>query len=48
LQSRHDYSLQANVPFFSQIPVLGELFKYRANESAETEIVFLITPSLII
>jgi MSHA biogenesis protein MshL len=32
------------VPFFSEIPVLGELFKQRRFESSKSELVILLKP----
>ena len=35
------------LPFFSKIPVLGELFKNRSIKKSDTELVIAITPTII-
>ena len=37
----------ANVPFFSSIPIIGAMFKSKAERSEETELMVLITPRLV-
>ena len=37
----------ANVPFFSSIPIIGALFKSKAERAEETELMVLITPRLV-
>ena len=37
----------ADVPFLSAIPILGALFKSKAEQSEETELMVLITPRLV-
>ena len=37
----------ANVPFLSKIPIIGALFKSKAERSDETELMVLITPRLV-
>lgn len=35
------------IPFLSQIPILGELFKLRSTEKKDTEVVIAITPKIV-
>lgn len=37
----------ANVPFLSRIPIIGNLFKSRADRQARTELLVVITPRLV-
>ena len=37
----------ANVPFFSSIPIIGAMFKSKAERAEETELMVLITPRLV-
>jgi pilus assembly protein CpaC len=37
----------ANVPFLSRIPIIGNLFKSRADVAEKTELLVLITPQLV-
>ena len=37
----------ANVPFFSSIPIIGAMFKSKAERQEETELMVLITPRLV-
>jgi pilus assembly protein CpaC len=37
----------ANVPFLSRIPIIGNLFKSRAERQEQTELLVLITPRLV-
>ena len=37
----------ADIPFLSSIPILGALFKSKADRSEETELMVLITPRLV-
>ena len=37
----------ANVPFFSKIPIIGAMFKSKAERAEETELMVLITPRLV-
>ncbi|NIV40742.1 MAG: hypothetical protein GWN58_68500 [Anaerolineae bacterium] len=45
IQDRTEETTSA-VPFFSEIPVLGELFKQRDYESRKSELVILIKPMI--
>ena len=45
IQSRTEETTSA-VPFFSEIPVLGELFKQRDYESRKSELVILLKPMI--
>ena len=38
---------EASIPFLSKIPVIGYLFKSKAERSAQTELMVLITPRLV-
>ena len=38
---------QAAIPFLSQIPIIGNLFKSKATRAARTELMVLITPRLV-
>ncbi len=38
---------RANVPFLSSIPIIGNLFKSRADSAERTELLVLITPQLV-
>src|SRR4030095_10274379 len=38
---------EAAIPFLSKIPVVGYLFKSKAERSAQTELMVLITPRLV-
>ena len=35
------------IPFLSKIPILGELFKDRANSKTTTELIFVLTPTVL-
>jgi pilus assembly protein CpaC len=37
----------ANIPFLSKIPIIGYLFKSKAERAAQTELMVLITPRLV-
>jgi len=37
----------ANVPFLSKIPIVGYLFKSKAERATQTELMVLITPRLV-
>jgi pilus assembly protein CpaC len=39
--------LTSGVPLLSDIPILGELFKFTDNEHNQTELVIFVTPSLV-
>ena len=47
LVSREDAKNVDKTPLLGQIPILGELFKSREFRNQETELVILITPSII-
>jgi len=38
----------SKVPLLGDIPILGELFKYTNNNTAQTELVIMITPRIIV
>ena len=38
---------KANIPFLSKIPVIGNIFKSKANREDKTELMVLITPRLV-
>jgi pilus assembly protein CpaC len=38
---------KANIPFLSQIPIIGNIFKSRDKQSTRTELLVLITPRLV-
>lgn len=46
---KHDEikNIKSMLPFFSKIPVLGEIFKTRSIEKSDTELVIAITPVII-
>ncbi len=35
------------VPFFSDLPLVGELFKYRANSDKKSELLIFVTPKIL-
>ena len=37
----------SKVPFLSEIPLIGEIFKSRSGETNKTELVILVTPRII-
>jgi pilus assembly protein CpaC len=39
--------LTSGIPLLSDIPVIGELFRFTDNEQSETELVIFVTPSLV-
>jgi len=47
LFDREERNTTENVPFLSQIPVLGELFKNRVRDNEKTELIFVLTPQVI-
>ena len=46
---KHDEikNIKSFLPFFSKIPILGELFKTRSVDKSDTELVIAITPTII-
>ncbi len=36
-----------SIPFLSQIPIIGELFKDRTNDKIRSELVFVLTPTVL-
>ncbi len=46
LVSDEDHKSVSQVPFLGQLPVLGELFKYRRTEPSHTEILIFVTPTI--
>ena len=38
---------EAAIPFLSKLPIIGYLFKSKAERSAQTELMVLITPRLV-
>ncbi|MEM9445931.1 MAG: type II and III secretion system protein [Verrucomicrobiota bacterium] len=47
LYDRTDTTNRESVPFVEKIPLVGELFKNRQDDSDKQEIIFIITPTLI-
>jgi general secretion pathway protein D len=39
--------LTSGIPILSDIPVLGELFRFTDNTQNQTELVIFVTPSLV-
>ncbi len=44
---REERDVTIKVPLLGDIPIIGELFKHNEKHSAETEVIFLITPTII-
>ncbi len=44
---REERDTTIKVPLLGDIPILGELFRHNEKHSAETEVIFLITPTII-
>lgn len=47
LISEENQKLTSGVPLISDIPVLGELFRFTDNEEKQSELVIFVTPSLV-
>jgi len=47
LVSDEDHTLVTKVPFLGNIPLVGELFKYRRKEPTHTEILIFVTPTIV-
>ncbi|HVZ80573.1 MAG TPA: pilus assembly protein N-terminal domain-containing protein [bacterium] len=47
LISEENQRSTSGLPILSDIPLIGELFKYTDNESQQTELVVFVTPSLV-
>lgn len=47
LIDEENQKLTSGIPLLSDIPVLGELFRFTDNEQNETELVIFVTPSLV-
>jgi len=48
LIQNEDVRLSSGLPFLSDIPLLGWLFRYTRTERIETELVIFVTPSLVV
>ncbi|HXF82116.1 MAG TPA: secretin N-terminal domain-containing protein [bacterium] len=46
LISREERQTLIKIPLLGDIPVIGELFRFRTNDRRESEVVFLITPQI--
>jgi len=44
---REERDVTSKVPLLGDIPILGELFKTNKKENIETEVIFLITPTIV-
>ncbi len=44
---REERDTTIRVPLLGDIPIIGELFKHNEKHSAETEVIFLITPTIV-
>ena len=47
LISEENQKLTSGIPLLSDIPVLGELFRFTDNEQTQSELVIFVTPSLV-
>ncbi len=47
LISEENQKLTSGIPLLSDIPILGELFRFTANQQKQTELVIFVTPSLV-
>ncbi len=47
LISEENQKLTSGIPLLSDIPILGELFRFTDNETKQTELVIFVTPSLV-
>jgi len=47
LIDEENQKLTSGIPLLSDIPVLGELFRFTNNQQQETELVIFVTPSLV-
>lgn len=48
LINREERESLTKVPLLGDIPVLGELFRFRSTDTRESEVIFLITPSIML
>jgi type II secretory pathway component GspD/PulD (secretin) len=46
LISREERQTQIKIPLLGDIPIVGELFRFRTTDRRESEVVFLITPQI--
>ncbi len=44
---REERDVTIKVPLLGDIPIIGELFRHNEKHSAETEVIFLITPTIV-
>jgi len=47
LIAEENQKLTSGIPLLSDIPVLGELFRFTDNEQSQSELVIFVTPSLV-
>jgi len=47
LISREERATMVRVPLLGDIPILGELFRFRSVDRRESEVIFLITPTVV-
>jgi pilus assembly protein CpaC len=47
LIDNENQKLTSGIPILSDIPILGELFRFTDNEETQTELVIFVTPSLV-
>lgn len=47
LISEENQKLTSGIPVLSDIPIIGELFRFTDNEQKQTELVIFVTPSLV-
>jgi pilus assembly protein CpaC len=47
LIENENQKLTSGIPIISDIPVIGELFRFTANEKKQTELVIFVTPSIV-
>jgi type II secretory pathway component GspD/PulD (secretin) len=46
LISREDRATTIKIPLLGDIPIIGELFRFRSTDRRESEVIFLITPQI--
>lgn len=47
LINENDQKLTSGIPLLSDIPILGELFRFTNDQKTQTELVIFVTPSLV-
>lgn len=47
LLSKEDVKEISKVPFFGDVPLLGNLFKYKSNEVKDTELIITVVPNIV-